>query len=89
MGEIGPVFGSTPNVLPPPRKDTNFLATSLKTTDILGCATGTKGNGSFHTRTRRGFKNSNMTSDIFGSQPDSLKKGLLTLRLTHPLNPTY
>ena len=29
--EIGPVFGSTPNVMPVPRKDLNFVATSLKT----------------------------------------------------------
>jgi len=40
--EIGRVPGSLSNVLPPPRQDVNFMATSLKTDDILGCAIGTK-----------------------------------------------
>jgi len=40
--EIGRVAGSQPNVLPPARKDLNFVATSLKTSDILGCSIGTK-----------------------------------------------
>jgi len=39
---IGHVAGSKPNVLPPARKDLNFVATSLKTSDILGCSIGTK-----------------------------------------------
>lgn len=65
--EIGLVKGSQPCVLPPPRQDTNFVATSLKTEDIHGCAIGTKGLGNFHTRTRRVYKNTNITSDIFGA----------------------
>ena len=48
--EIGEVKGSQPQVLPPPRLDKNFTATSLKTSDIHGCAIGTKRLGSFHTR---------------------------------------
>lgn len=89
LGTIGSVAGSFPNVLPPPRKDLEFVATSLKTKDILGCATATKGIGSFHTRERREFQTTNKTSDIVGCQPDSLKKAPVTLRQTHPLDPDY
>jgi len=64
---IGPVEGSKPNVLPPPRKDLNFVAKSLKTEDILGCSIGTKNHGNFHTRDRRGYKNTNVTNDIIGA----------------------
>jgi hypothetical protein len=87
--EINKVQGSEPNVLPPPRKDENFLATSLKTTDIHGCAIGTKGLGNFHTRIRREYKNTNITSDIIGCYTGSLKKGPETVRQLHPLNPDY
>jgi hypothetical protein len=86
---IGPVSGSKPNVLPPARKDLNFVAKSLKTNDILGCSIGTKNHGSFHTRDRRGFKNTNITSDIIGAQPGTLKKSPDTKRQTHPLDPNY
>jgi len=72
LTEINKVPGSEPNVLPPPRKDENFLATSLKTNDILGCATTTKGLGNFHTRIRREYKNTNITSDIIGCYTGSL-----------------
>lgn len=64
---IGPIDMNKPNVLPPPRQDQNFTATSLKTEDIHGCAIGTKGLGNFHTRERRGYKNTNITSDIIGA----------------------
>lgn len=77
---IGNVPGSFPNVLPPPRQDKEFVATSLKTKDILGCATSTKGIGSFHTRERKDIKQTNITSDIIGCQPDSLKKAPVTVR---------
>jgi hypothetical protein len=61
----------------------------LKTGDIHGCAIGTKGLGNFHTRERRGFKNTNITSDIIGAQPGTLKKSPDTKRQTHPLDPNY
>ena len=61
----------------------------MKTEDILGCAIGTKNHGSFHTRDRRGFKNTNITSDIHGAQPGTLKKSPDTKRQTHPLDPNY
>ena len=57
--EIGEVGGSKPNVLPPPRKDENFLNTSLNTKDIHGCKVGTKGLGNFHTRERRAIRQTN------------------------------
>ncbi len=54
--DIGKVMGSDPNVLPPPRKDQNFVNKSLKTEDIHGCAIGTKGLGNFHTRIRKDIR---------------------------------
>ena len=63
--------------------------TSLTTTDIHGCKTTTKGLGSFHTRERREYKKTNITSDINGAQPDTLKKSPETTRRTHPLMPDY
>ena len=87
--EIGAVAGSTPCVLPPPRQDQNFVKTSLTTTDIHGCAIGTKGLYNFHTRERRDHPKSCVTSDIFGANPGSLKKAPQTLRDTNPLNPNY
>lgn len=78
--EIGSVFGSTPVVLPPARKDERFVNTALTTKDIHGCAIGTKGLGNFHTRERRHWKVTNEKNDIIGAQPDSLKKCPQTLR---------
>jgi hypothetical protein len=87
--EIGDVGGSKPNVLPPARTDINFVNKSLTTKDIHGCNVGTKGLGNFHTRERRAIRDTNLISDIFGAQPDSLKKCPQTKRLTHPLDPDY
>jgi len=67
LTEIGSVKGSIPHVLPPPRKDTTYSNLPLRTNDILGCTVGTKGLGNFHSRERRGFKNTNITADIFGA----------------------
>ena len=86
---IGLIPGNKPVVLPPPRKDENFQKTSLQTHDIHGCATSTKGLGSFHTRERRGWRDTNTTADISGAQPDTLKKSPDTIRCTNPLMPDY
>ena len=86
---IGEVLGNKPQALPPARKDENYLKTSLKTEDIHMCSIGTKKLGNFHTRQRREFKQTNITSDIFGSNSGSLKKAPITNRMTHPLNPEY
>jgi len=87
--EIGPVEGALPNVLPPMRTDPNYQAKSLHTTDIQGCACSTKGLGNFHTRKRRAFLTTNITEDIPGAQPDTVKKSPETLRNTNPLMPDY
>lgn len=87
--EIGFVQGSTPCVLPPQRTDKNFLASSLTTSDILGCTSGTKGLGNFHNRQRKDWRSINNTKDIPGAQPNTLKKGPVTKRVTHPLVPEY
>jgi hypothetical protein len=52
----------------------------MTTADIHGCNIGTKGLGNFHTRVRREYKNTNITSDIFGAHPGSLKKSPVTIR---------
>ena len=65
------------------------MATSLKTSDIHGCAIGTRGLGNFHDRTRRSYLKTNETADIFGAKPGSLKKGPTTTRSLHPLDPAY
>ena len=89
LTEIGPIIGNVPCALPPPRQDQEFVAKSLKTKDIHGCAIGTKGLGNFHTRERREYKVSNVTADIIGAQPSTLKKSPTTERCTHPLMPDY
>lgn len=75
--------------MPPARQDPAFMQKSLKTSDLHGCKTGTKGLGNFHTRERREYKNTNITKDIIGAQPGTLKKSPTTTRQTHPLMPDY
>lgn len=87
--EIGFVKGSYPHVLPPARKNEEFLATSLKTSDILGCNTESKILGNFHSRIRREFKKTNETADVIGAQSGSLKKSLISTRMISPLDPDY
>ena len=87
--DIGNVPGSKPCVLPPPRTDQEWVNKSLKTTDIHMCAIGTKGLGNFHTRDRRSYLHTNDIKDIGGAQSGSLKKGPMTKRQTHPLDPDY
>lgn len=67
-------------MLPPPRKDTNFVHTSLKTEDIHGCGVGTKGLGNFHTRERKDIRLINKNYDIEGSEVGSLRKSPDTKR---------
>ena len=87
--EVGPIKGNAPSVLPPARKDPNFLKTSLQTADITGCKTSTKGLGNFHSRERRAYLNSVNTLDVHGAQPGSLKRGITSDRQLHPLMPNY
>lgn len=78
--EIGPVEGSNPHSLPPARVNPEFMKTSLKTHDIQGCKADTSGLGSFHTRERRGWLQTNITNDIPGAQTSTLKKSPTTKR---------
>lgn len=87
--QIGPIEGNTSYTLPPQRRDPELRQTSLKTKDIQGCACTTKGLGNFHTRVRRTFFDTNVTKDILGAQPDTVKKSPDTLRKTNPLVPEY
>ena len=76
-------------MLPPERTKPEFQGKSLQTNDIHGCAVSTKGLGNFHTRKRRAFLTTNVTEDIQGAQPDTVKKAPVTLRNTNPLVPDY
>ena len=73
----------------PLRNDPFYSATSLKTNDIMGCQTGTKGLGNFHTRTREQIRDFRTIDDIPGALSGSLKRGLVSPRRLNPLNPSY
>lgn len=87
--KYGYVKGSKPNVFPPERTQSEFKKLSLTTQDIAGCKVSTKGLGSFHTRIRRTFLTTNVTADVPGAQPSTVKRCPDTLRQTNPLNPVY
>lgn len=84
---IGPIQGSLSQALPPERKEVNF--TSLKTSDIIGCASGSMWLGNFHSRQRRSWLTSNVIKDIPGAQPSTVKKSPQTNRCLNPLSPQY
>jgi len=62
----------------------------LKTQDILGATSGSKGLGVFaEVHVRRDVRPINKTDDITGAQADSLKKRTTTNRHLSPLDPQY
>lgn len=61
----------------------------MKTGDIAGATSSTKGRGAFHSVERKHFRDTNNIHDIPGAKVGTLKKGVSTQRLTNPLNPTY
>ena len=77
--QIGQVKGSTPVVLPPAHDEKN-KSIALRTADIDGAQASSKGLGVFAYHDRRGFKDTNKINDIFGSNPNSLKKAPETKR---------
>ena len=87
--EIGEVEGSKPYVLPPAKQDKR-LAASLRTEDIIGAKSSTKGMGVFaENHDRKDYRQINRTDDIDGAKAGSLKKGPTTTRISNPLDPTY
>jgi hypothetical protein len=83
------VEGSKPYVLPPAKQDKR-LAASLRTEDIIGAKSSTKGLGVFaENHERKEYRQINKTDDIEGARAGSLKKGPTTTRISNPLDPTY
>jgi hypothetical protein len=87
--EIGDVVGSSPNGMPPARKDDRLIA-SLRTDDIIGAKAGTKGvRGLDNGMQRSPERQVNRTDDIEGAQSGSLRKCPRTNRVSNPLDPSY
>lgn len=59
--------------------------------DIIGAQPNTKGLGVFEFAKRQNdpFSQNLISTDIYGAQPGSLKKGIVTDRKLHPLDPKY
>ena len=57
--------------------------------DIPGTAVGSTRVGAFQNRQRSQFRETNNIAEVPGAQPGTLKKGLVSNRVTNPLNPTY
>mmetsp|Transcript_7930 Transcript_7930/g.13308 ORF Transcript_7930/g.13308 Transcript_7930/m.13308 type:complete len:158 (+) Transcript_7930:671-1144(+) len=91
--DIGFVVGSSPKKQYfRQRKDE--MDNALKSRDIVGNLPGTKVLGNFHTRERRQVRNLVNNSDIEGSNPGSLIRGIKMpqgkeSRVSNPLQPTY
>lgn len=66
------------------------MLASLRTEDIIGAKAGTKGLGVFaENHERKDVRKMNRTDDIEGAHSGSLRKGVKTNRVTHPLDPNY
>ncbi|CAG9312313.1 unnamed protein product [Blepharisma stoltei] len=84
---IGEVEGSKPKVLI--NKSTSPHQRHLNTQDIDGAVPGTVGLGPIGKKDRNEYRQTTNTQDILGAQAGTLKKGITTLRSTHPLDPSY
>lgn len=62
---------------------------AMRTDDITGAQTSTKGLGVFSHHQRRQYNETNNTADIFGAKSGTLKKGPTTQRVSNPLSPDY
>lgn len=89
--EIGEVEGSKPMKLPDAPKNNDMLR-SLRTKDIMGATSNSKGLGPFETRPRRcppgeaEYRNTNLNiKDISGTTASSLLRGIKTNRKHSPL----
>jgi hypothetical protein len=71
---IGDVDGSAPAKIKERKR--GLLNGCLEVADIQGSAAGSRRLGAFHSTSRRQFLNPNDISDIGGSQPDTLKRGV-------------
>ncbi len=84
--EIGEIAGNLPKKLPFRKIIHDGI---LNTRDITGAAPGSKLLGAFHSVTRKDFIDPNDIRDIEGARPDTIQRGVKTVRVTDPLNPTY
>ncbi len=62
---------------------------NLNTRDISGAIPGSKRLGAFHSLSRKDFIDPNDIRDIEGAKPDTIQRGVKTVRVTDPLNPKY
>ena len=82
----GPVEGSKPNVFS--RFHTEQFGYNLRTDDIDGAQTGTKGDLQlFKLKYGRSLRYS--AEDIVGAKSDTRKRGMITNRCTNPVDPRY
>ena len=84
--EIGEISGSSPKKLPFRKTPHDGI---YQTRDIVGAAPGSKGLGAFHSLTRKDFIDPNDIKDIEGARPNTVQRGVRTVRVTDPLNPSY
>ena len=61
----------------------------MTTKDIVGAAPGSKHLGAFHSVTRKDFIDPNDIKDIEGARPNTIQRGVRTVRVTDPQNPNY
>jgi hypothetical protein len=59
----------------------------LTTHDIIGALPGSKRLGAFHSVQRKDFIDPNDIKDIEGAVPNTVQRGVKTVRVTDPLNP--
>lgn len=87
--KIGEIAGSKPAAAPsPPRQGAK---NPLTVTDIAGTTTGTRGLGVFeHAKRKNAPLSTNLViKDIFGANPGSFVRGMITTRSKHPLDQNY
>ena len=81
-----------PKGLPEARDSGMAPYLSLMTQDIEGAVPGWKPkhqNGGIPEEMRRHFRNTNFVGDVQGACADSLRAGIVTNRVVHPLEPAY
>ena len=61
----------------------------LSTKDIAGAAPGSKRLGAFHSVSRKDFIDPNDIKDIDGARPNTVQRGIRTVRVGDPLDPKY
>ena len=85
--DIGQIDGNAPAAIP--KRETGPISLSLKTDDIVGAQSSSKGMGVFAHREWKHFRKTNTCHDIEGTTASSLQKAPKTKRVSNPLEPNY